>query len=226
MKKSQLRSELIDIYGVSEVLKVDAHVPLPVGVGSAHPNEGEGVISWDTLKSTLAECRKCRLCETRQNVVFGEGDPHAELMFIGEGPGADEDKSGRPFVGRAGQLLTKMIEAGMQYKRSEVFIANIVKCRPPDNREPFKDEVAECIGYLRTQIEHIKPKVIVCLGATAAEHLLNSGIKISNLRGKFQDYNGVKVMPTYHPAYLLRNESKKKDVWEDLKAVMKVLGKM
>jgi DNA polymerase len=145
-------------------------------------------------------------------------------MFIGEGPGADEDKSGRPFVGRAGQLLTKMIEA-MKFTRETVFIANIVKCRPPENREPFKDEVAACIGYLHTQIEMVKPKVIVCLGSTSAEHLLGLGVKISSLRGKFQDYNGVKVMPTYHPAYLLRAESKKKDVWIDLQAVMAELGK-
>jgi DNA polymerase len=219
MRKKDQRNELTDIYGISEVLAVQQQAA-PDSVNTT----SQPKISWDEMKVTLNNCRKCRLCETRTNVVFGEGDPHAELMFVGEGPGADEDKTGRPFVGRAGQLLTKMIEA-MKYKREEVFIANIVKCRPPDNREPFKDEVEGCIGYLYQQIEHIKPKVIVCLGATSAEHLLNTGIKISSLRGKFQDWNGTKVMPTYHPAYLLRNESKKKDVWIDLQAVMAELGK-
>ena len=220
MRKKQLQEELTDIYGISEVLKMPTLTPPPADV---NPQE---VIkrSWDEVRMDLLSCRKCRLCETRTNVVFGEGDPNAELMFIGEGPGADEDKTGRPFVGRAGQLLTKMIEA-MKYKREEVFIANIVKCRPPGNREPFKDEVDACIGYLYEQIEHIKPKIVVCLGATSAEHLLNLGVRISNLRGKFQDWNGIKIMPTYHPAYLLRNESKKRDVWIDLQAVMAELGK-
>jgi DNA polymerase len=155
--------------------------------------------------------------------VFGEGDEGAALMFIGEGPGADEDKTGRPFVGRAGQLLTKMIEA-MGLTRQQVYIANVVKCRPPENREPFQDEVAACMGFLRTQIKLINPKVIVCLGATSAGHLLNPGKRISNIRGHFLEYEGLKVMPTYHPAYLLRNETKKRDVWNDLKLVMAELG--
>jgi DNA polymerase len=144
-------------------------------------------------------------------------------MFVGEGPGAEEDRQGRPFVGRAGQLLTKMIEA-MGLKREEVYIANIVKCRPPDNRNPFREEATACIDYLKKQIELVSPKVIVCLGSVAATYLLNTEKQISKLRGEFVDFNGIKVMPTFHPAYLLRNPSKKKEAWEDLKKVINFLN--
>ncbi len=173
----------------------------------------------------VSKCYKCVLGKTRTNIVPGEGNLDAELMFIGEGPGEDEDLQGRPFVGRAGQLLTKMIEA-MGYKREEVYIANIVKCRPPNNRAPFDEEAFACIGYLKRQIEIVSPKVIVSLGSTATKYLLNTDKRISTIRGEFQDYNGIKVMPTFHPSYLLRNQSMKKPAWEDLKKVMAFFGKL
>jgi DNA polymerase len=209
------RAELSAIYGITDIIK---YIP---------PAPAECEDSWELLETELAGCERCKLSAARQKIVFGDGDRRAELMFIGEGPGENEDKTGLPFVGKAGQLLTKMIEA-MHYKREEVFIANVVKCRPPGNRDPFQDEVSACIGFLRRQIRLIKPKVIVALGAVSAIHLLDLDAqtsKISKIRGTFQDYEGIKVMPTFHPAYLLHNESKKKDVWEDLKKVMALLGK-
>lgn len=175
------------------------------------------------LTETVRHCRGCRLCETRLNAVPGEGDPHARLVFIGEGPGADEDRQGRPFVGAAGQLLDKMILA-MQLKREEVYITNIVKCRPPRNRAPMPEEAAACIGYLEHQIRMIKPEVIVLLGATAAHFLLKREEGIMRLRGRWLEYQGIPVMPTFHPAFLLRQESAKREAWEDLKQVMRRLG--
>ena len=172
------------------------------------------------LCETVRHCRNCPLCETRLNAVPGEGNPHARLMFIGEGPGADEDRQGRPFVGAAGQLLDKMILA-MQFKREEVYIANIVKCRPPRNRAPMPEEAQACIGYLEHQIRMIKPEVIVLLGATAAHFLLRREEGIMRLRGRWLEYDGIPVMPTFHPAFLLRQESAKRDAWEDLKQVMR-----
>ena len=169
-------------------------------------------------------CKRCQLAATRTNVVFGEGDPHAKLMFIGEGPGADEDRLGRPFVGKAGQLLDKMI-AAMQFKREEVYIANVVKCRPPGNRVPTPDEAARCIGYLERQIRFIAPEVIVLLGATAVTFLLDRREGITKLRGSWLDYHGIPVMPTFHPAFLLRQESAKREAWHDLKLVMAKFGK-
>lgn len=175
------------------------------------------------LAAAVRHCRNCPLCETRLNAVPGEGDPKARIMFIGEAPGADEDRQGRPFVGAAGQLLDKMILA-MQLKREETFIANIVKCRPPRNRTPMPDEAAACIGYLQHQIRMIKPEVIVLLGATAAHFLLQREEGIMRLRGRWLEYDGIPVMPTFHPAFLLRQESAKREAWEDLKAVMRRLG--
>lgn len=178
---------------------------------------------YESLRQETMACKKCRLHETRTNVVFGVGDTSADLMFVGEGPGADEDAQGIPFVGRAGKLLTKMIEA-MGYTREQVYIANIVKCRPPGNRNPFEDESNTCIGYLFRQMEFIKPKVMVCLGSVAAQNLLKTNQGITKIRGEFVDLNGVKVMPTFHPAYLLRNPKMKKPCWEDLQAVMAELS--
>ena len=175
------------------------------------------------LCETVRNCRNCPLCETRLNAVPGEGDPHARLMFIGEGPGADEDRQGRPFVGAAGQLLDKMI-AAMQFRREEVYIANIVKCRPPRNRAPMPEEARACIGYLEHQIRMINPEVIVLLGATAAHFLLEREEGIMRLRGRWLEYQGIPVMPTFHPAFLLRQESAKREAWEDLKQVMRRLG--
>ncbi|MFH1829409.1 MAG: uracil-DNA glycosylase [Pseudomonadota bacterium] len=176
----------------------------------------------DKLRTEIGDCTLCKLCKARKNIVFGVGNPKAKLMFIGEGPGRDEDIQGIPFVGLAGQLLTKIIEA-MGFKRDDVYIANIIKCRPPNNRNPEPDEVATCIPFLKKQVEIIKPSVIVCLGSVAAQNLLGTAVNISKLRGKFTEWQGIPVMPTYHPAFLLRNANMKKPVWEDMKKVMEKL---
>lgn len=174
------------------------------------------------LQDHIGPCTRCKLCKGRTNLVFGTGNPKAKLMFVGEGPGEDEDLSGEPFVGRAGQTLTKMIVA-MGFTREDVYIANVVKCRPPNNRNPEPDEIAACMPFLFKQIKLINPKVVVCLGKFAAQTVLNTETAISNLRGRFQERDGITIMPTYHPAYLLRNPSMKKFVWEDLKMVMERL---
>ena len=173
----------------------------------------------DSLKAKVSACDKCGLSKTRKNVVFGSGSPKAKLMFVGEAPGADEDKRGLPFVGRAGQLLTKIIES-MGLAREDVYIANILKCRPPENRPPFPEEILACRDNVRKQIEVIRPRVICTLGKFASQTLLNTETTISDLRGKFSQYCGIKVMPTFHPAYLLRNPHDKKLVWADMKMVM------
>jgi DNA polymerase len=180
--------------------------------------------SLDEMQKIVSACRQCRLAETRKNVVFGEGNPQAELMFIGEGPGEDEDLQGRPFVGKAGQLLDKMI-AAMQFKREDVYIANIVKCRPPANRVPMPDEVSCCIDYLKRQVELINPKAIVLLGATAVRFMLNTDQGIMRMRGKWTKFGNIPVMPTFHPAFLLRQESAKREAWSDLQQVMALFGK-
>jgi DNA polymerase len=175
----------------------------------------------EDIRRDLGDCRRCKLWSTRTNIVFGEGNPKAELMFIGEGPGADEDATGRPFVGRAGQLLTKMIEA-IDLKREDVYIANVVKSRPPGNRTPESDEVKACIPFLFRQIAVVRPKLIVALGNPAMQALLDTRVGITKMRGHFQDYPripGIKVLPTFHPAYLLRSPDKKREAWEDLKKV-------
>ena len=185
-------------------------------------NPGAGDL--ETLRQSMINCRNCPLCTGRRNVVFGEGNPQADLMFIGEGPGFDEDKLGRPFVGKAGQLLDKMILA-MQFTREEVYICNIVKCRPPDNRVPMPEEAAACLPYLVKQIELVSPKVIVLLGATAAHYLLDKQEGITRLRGRWLDYQGIPVMPTYHPAFLLRKPEAKREAWIDLQQVMAKFNK-
>ncbi len=176
------------------------------------------------IRRDLGDCRRCKLAGGRTNLVFGVGDPRAELMFVGEGPGGDEDLQGEPFVGRAGQLLTKMIEA-MGFRRSEVYIANVVKCRPPGNRDPEPDEIDACEPFLRRQIAAIRPTVVVALGRFAVQTLLRDPTPISRQRGRWREYEGVRLMPTFHPAYLLRNPAEKKAAWEDLKLVMKEFGK-
>jgi DNA polymerase len=176
------------------------------------------------VREQLGECTRCKLAGKRHNLVFGVGDPQAELVFVGEGPGEDEDLQGEPFVGRAGQLLTKMIEA-MGFARGDVYIANVVKCRPPGNRNPEPDEIEACEPFLRAQLAAIRPKVIVALGKFAAQTLLRDGTPISKLRGRWFSYEGVKLMPTFHPAYLLRSPDEKKKAWDDLQLVMKELGK-
>lgn len=175
----------------------------------------------EDIRRDLGECQRCKLWTTRTKIVFGEGNPKAELMFVGEAPGADEDISGRPFVGRAGQLLTKMIEA-IDLKREDVYIANILKSRPPGNRNPEADETRACIPFLYRQIASIHPRLIVTLGNPATQGLLETKTGISRLRGEFQNFPriaGIKVLPTFHPAYLLRSPDKKREAWEDLKKV-------
>ncbi|HXW62675.1 MAG TPA: uracil-DNA glycosylase [Candidatus Acidoferrales bacterium] len=181
----------------------------------------------DSLERIRADigpaCTRCKLHQSRKNIVFGVGSPTAELVFVGEGPGHDEDLQGEPFVGRAGKLLTQMIEA-MGLRRSEVYICNVVKCRPPENRLPEKDEIATCSPYLIRQLAAIKPKVVCCLGACSAQTLLNTTQGISRYRGEWFDYRGARLIATYHPAYLLRNPGAKSDVWKDLQKIMAVLG--
>lgn len=177
----------------------------------------------EIIREHLGECKRCRLAKQRNKIVYGAGNPRAELVFVGEGPGHDEDVQGLPFVGRAGKLLTQMIEA-MGLSREDVYIANVVKCRPPENRKPEEDEVATCSPYLFRQLDVIAPKAIVCLGATAAQALLKIQEPISRYRGNWFDYRNTKLMATYHPAYLLRNPAAKAEVWKDLQKVMAYLG--
>jgi uracil-DNA glycosylase len=175
------------------------------------------------IREDLGDCTRCKLHRGRHKLVFGDGSPTAQLVFVGEGPGADEDMQGLPFVGRAGKLLTQMIEA-MGLQRKDVYICNVVKCRPPENRAPEPDEVQTCSPYLLRQIDAINPKVIVCLGAVAAKTILQTTRGISQFRGEWQEWRGRKLMATYHPAYLLRNPPAKADVWKDLQKVMAELG--
>jgi len=193
-----------------------AGTPVTSLFGESPPTE-----TLERIRNDLGDCRRCKLWTTRTNIVFGEGNPKAELMFVGEAPGADEDATGRRFVGRAGKLLDKMIEAiGM--KREQVYIANVVKSRPPGNRDPERDEVAACSQFVFRQIAAIRPRLIVTLGNPATRELLETRAAISRLRGNFQDYpriEGIKVLPTFHPAYLLRSPDKKREAWEDLKKV-------
>ncbi len=177
------------------------------------------------VREELGDCRRCRLAAGRKTIVFGQGNPQAEIMFVGEAPGADEDEQGLAFVGRAGQLLTDIIEKGMRLKRSDVFIANVIKCRPPQNRNPEPDEILACQPFLEAQIRAIRPRVLVGLGKFGAQWLLRTAEPISRLRGRFGEREGIPVMPTFHPAYLLRNPAGKKDVWEDMKAVLRLLAR-
>ena len=177
----------------------------------------------EDVRMDLGDCRRCKLSERRKNIVFGAGNPNARLVFVGEGPGHEEDKRGEPFVGAAGRLLTKIIGA-MSFTREQVYICNIIKCRPPGNRNPMPDEIKACSPFLRRQISSIKPDFICALGTFAAQTLLETSVPISKLKGCFHDYMGIKVLPTYHPAYLLRNPGKKRDVWEDIQKLMKALG--
>jgi DNA polymerase len=179
---------------------------------------GESAAGLAEVAAEAAVCRACRLCETRNKVVFGSGQADARLMFIGEGPGADEDRKGLPFVGRAGELLTKIIQA-IDLDREQVYIANIVKCRPPENREPAPDEVGACRGFLERQIDLVRPRLVVALGRVAAQSLLGNATPISRLRGSWYEFRGIPMMVTYHPAALLRNAALKRPTWEDMQRV-------
>lgn len=213
---------------ISRVATPNAAPPvsvLPV-VNAASLFEVLDRVEGDTLeriREDLGDCTRCRLHKTRNKIVFGQGNPRAELVFVGEGPGHDEDMQGLAFVGRAGKLLTQMIEA-MSLTREQVYICNVVKCRPPENRKPDEDEVATCSPYLFRQLDVIRPKAIVCLGLTAAQALLKTKDSISRFRGEWFDYRNTKLLATYHPAYLLRNPAAKGEVWKDLQKVMAHLG--
>ena len=172
------------------------------------------------IQADLGDCQRCRLARGRNNIVFGDGNLSAKLLFVGEGPGFEEDQRGKPFVGAAGQLLTRIIEA-IKLTRSQVYICNIIKCRPPGNRNPESDEINTCFPFLERQIAAIRPDFICALGTFAAQTLLQTAAPISRLRGRFHDYKGIKVLPTFHPAYLLRNPNRKREVWEDMKMLMK-----
>ncbi|MBI5579330.1 MAG: uracil-DNA glycosylase [Deltaproteobacteria bacterium] len=176
--------------------------------------------SLEAIREDIGDCRRCKLCRSRTRIVYGAGSSRARLMFIGEGPGQDEDRSGEPFVGAAGQLLTRII-AAINLRREDVYITNVVKCRPPENRLPEPDEIATCSPFLRRQIAAIRPVLICLLGGCAAQSLLNTTESISRLRGRFFELQGCRVLPTYHPAYLLRNPEKKRAVWEDVQMLMK-----
>jgi DNA polymerase len=198
-----------------------APVEPPVEPGPATPVRVSAArgLELKEIRDEIGDCTRCKLHKGRTNIVFGVGDPQARLMFIGEGPGADEDLKGEPFVGRAGQLLTQIIKA-MGLTREQVYIANVVKCRPPENRNPEADEIEQCSPFLRAQIASVNPLVIVALGKFAAQTLLGVETPISRMRGQFHQMGPVAVMPTFHPSYLLRNPGAKREVWEDMKMVM------
>jgi DNA polymerase len=197
--------------------------PEPPNAAASTASPAERVARLAELATQVAACRLCGLCEGRNKTVFGSGDPSARLMFVGEGPGAEEDKQGLPFVGRAGELLTKIIRA-IDLAREQVYIANIVKCRPPGNREPQPDEVAACRAYLAEQIDLVRPEVLVALGRVAAQSLLGTDTPIGKMRGQWYTVRGVATMVTYHPAALLRNPALKRPTWEDMQAVRERLG--
>jgi len=184
--------------------------------------------SLESLSRDIGECQRCKLGKTRANIVFGEGSPEARLVFVGEAPGREEDIAGKPFVGEAGKLLTRIIENGMGLKREDVYICNVLKCRPPNNRDPEKDEIKTCIPFLKEQIRIIRPEVICVLGRVAGRVLLGGDFKITQERGKWRSYMDIPLMPTYHPAYIVRNPLRERQlkthVWEDVKKIMKVLG--
>jgi len=208
-------------FEVLAALGVDAYVPRerePDVARVASPAPG-----WDELAATVRECRLCGLCETRTQTVFGTGDRGARLMVVGEAPGAEEDRQGEPFVGRAGMLLNAMLRAA-GFERGDVFIANVLKCRPPNNRDPSDEEAGKCLPYLRRQIELVAPAAILCVGRIAAQRLLGTDQPIGRLRGRVHDFGGVPVIATYHPAYLLRAPGEKRKSWDDLKLALGVLA--
>ncbi len=230
LRVAQTRSpEAIEVRPAPPTPRPPVAAPAPVAempVAAARPARAVTTVeaALTAIRDDIGDCKRCRLCEGRTKIVFGQGNAGAELMFVGEAPGADEDASGLAFVGRAGQLLTDMVEKGMKMSRADVFIANVIKCRPPGNRPPENDEIATCQPFLEAQIKAIQPRAIVALGATAGKFMAKSGDPISRLRGRFSSWDGIPVMPTYHPAYLLRNPAAKKEVWADLKLVMDLLG--
>jgi DNA polymerase len=213
--KELVQEIIADLKSYLEYLKGLGIVGLPISEGR------EGRISTlEEVRKEVGDCRRCKLHRTRRTLVFGEGNKKAILMIIGEGPGYEEDVQGRPFVGKAGQLLTKILQS-IQLQREEVYITNIIKCRPPQNRNPEPDEIQTCYPFLLRQIQAIQPQIICALGTFAAQTLLKTDAKITTLRGRFHEFAGIKVIPTYHPAYLLRNPERKREVWEDMKQISK-----
>jgi uracil-DNA glycosylase len=203
---------------------VSAPVVAPSAAPAAPSTSATGQ-TLDEIRAQLGDCKRCKLCTGRTQIVFGSGNPKAELVFVGEAPGAEEDKQGVPFVGAAGQLLTKMIEA-MKFSRDSVYICNVAKCRPPNNRNPEPDEIEACEPFLKAQLASIRPQIIVALGKFAAQTLLRDSTPITRLRGQWRSYEGIPLMPTFHPAYLLRSPAEKKLAWLDLQEVMKRFGKL
>ena len=204
------------------------YLELGISGGQDKTKAAHNLTSLHALQAFIGDCQRCKLHKGRNNLVFGEGSSNAKLVFVGEGPGREEDNVGRPFVGEAGKLLTKIIENGMGLTREKVYICNVVKCRPPNNRDPEKDEIETCIPFLKQQLSIIKPEVICILGRVAGQTLLGGDFKITLERGTWQTYMDIPVMPTYHPAYIIRNPSRERElkgqVWEDIKKIMKHLG--
>ena len=216
------REMISELKAYLEYLKGMGIVSLPVSENILQKAIRSQIITLAEVRKELGDCKRCKLHRTRRTIVFGEGNEKATLMFIGEGPGYDEDVQGRPFVGKAGQLLTKIIQS-INLPREEVYIANIIKCRPPQNRNPEPDEIESCSPFLMKQITSIQPKIICALGTFSAQTLLKTDAKITALRGKLYDLEGIKVIPTYHPAFLLRNPERKREVWEDMKKMAELI---
>src|SRR6185503_19450233 len=212
-----LRDIGIDRVDLQRPTRAVVEIPVEVAVEAA-PEREPSTETLESIRADLGDCQRCKLAPMRTNIVFGSGNPNAELVFVGEAPGFDEDQQGLPFVGRAGQLLTKIIES-IDLKREDVYICNILKCRPPDNRNPEPEEVAACGGFMKRQLATIRPKIVCCLGTFAAQTVLQTTSSISKLRGKFFDMDGIRVIATFHPAYLLRSPDKKREVWEDMKQI-------
>jgi len=213
----------IDLGALAASPAASVAAPAAFPAKAQEPRVGDPAALLERLRvEDIGDCRRCKLCEGRNTIVFGDGNPRARVMFVGEGPGFEEDRRGLPFVGKAGQLLNQIIEA-MGFRREEVYIANVVKCRPPENRTPLPDETAACTPFLFEQIAIIRPQVIVALGSPAAQALLGRTAGITKIRGTLGEYQGIRVMPTFHPAYLLRNPAAKRPVWEDMKQVMSFL---
>jgi uracil-DNA glycosylase family 4 len=223
----KVQEVVADLKAYLEYLKGMGIEALPIAekkTEKAIPSETPNLApSLEEIRKELGDCKRCKLHRGRRTIVFGEGNKNAKLMFVGEGPGYDEDVQGRPFVGKAGQLLTKIIQS-IHLEREEVYIANIIKCRPPQNRNPEPDEIASCSPFLMKQIQAIRPDIICALGTFAAQTLLRTDAKITSLRGRTFDLQGIKVLPTYHPAFLLRNPDKKREVWEDMKQIAERLA--
>jgi DNA polymerase len=230
----RIHAEELAFGGVREIPAAEADGARPETPGATHSSagaqfitgraEGESAADLAGLAVELSDCRRCRLAAGRTQIVFGTGNPRARLIFVGEGPGQEEDRQGIPFVGPAGALLTDIIEKGMKLARSDVYICNVVKCRPPDNRNPEPDEVEACAPFLARQIELVSPEVLVTLGNFATQALLGTSESITRLRGRWFEYRGIPLMPTFHPAHLLRHPAYKRQVWEDIQQVMHRLG--